>query len=102
MGKKAEEALEITPDELADYLRKNHSVYMEHDGTLYYLTDVNNHDWRAQDTTVLNDKGHYTDCSELVYLVYEFLDLPFIEGNKSIMDVAADSTFYASEGSGAR
>lgn len=101
MGKCAEEALEITPEELSDYLRRNHSVYMKVGDTLYYLTDVNSHEWRAQDTTVLNDKGHFTDCSDLVFLVDEFLALPFIEGGKSINDVAGEATFYASEGSGA-
>lgn len=102
MGKKAEEAVEILPEDLATYLRREHSVYMQVGDKLYYLTDVNNHDWRAQDTAVLNDKGHYSDCSDLVYLVNEFLELPFIEGGKSINDVAAEATFYPSVGSGAR
>ena len=85
MGIKAEEALELDFDGLYDYLRREHSCYMVHDGKLYYLTDVNSHAWRAQDTDVLNDKGHYTDCSELVSTLGEFLGLPF-----------ADATFYAS------
>ena len=101
MGKRAEEALEINPEDLANYLRRNHSLYMQVGDSLYYLTDVNSHDWRAQNTEVLNEKGHYTDCSDLVPLVDEFLALPFIDG-QSINDVAADATFYASEGSGAR
>ena len=102
MGRRAEEALEITPEEIANYLRRNHSLYMQVGDTLYYLTDVNSHDWRAQDTTVLNDKGHFTDCSDLVPLVDEFLSLPFIgEEGQSINDVAGEATFYASEGSGA-
>lgn len=101
MGRRAEEALDITPEELSDYLRRNHSVYMQVGDSLYYLTDVNSHEWRAQDTEVLNDKGHFTDCSDLVFLVDEFLSLPFIDGEKSVNDVAAEAVFYASEGSGA-
>ena len=99
MGKQAEEALDIKADELSTYLRRNHSVYMQVGDTTYYLTDVNSHDWRAQDVSKLNEKGHYTDCSELVHMVDEFLALPFIDGEKSINDVAEEATFYASEGS---
>lgn len=99
MGKCAEEALEITPEELSDYLRRNHSIFMQVGDTLYYLTDVNSHEWRAQDTKVLNDKGHFTDCSDLVFLVDEFLALPFIDDEKSVNDVASEATFFASEGS---
>lgn len=95
MGRKADQALELTFDELYTYLRSKHSVYMDVAGTTYYITDVNDHDWRAQDVTKLNEKGHYTDCSELVYILNDFLCLPFIDG-KSIKDVFEDATFYAS------
>ena len=96
MGLKAEEALELDFDGLYDYLRREHSCYMVYDGKLYYLTDVNSHAWRAQDTDVLNDKGHYTDCSELVSTLGEFMGLPFID-EKTVKDVFEDATFYASE-----
>ena len=77
MGKKDVEALEITIDELPTYLHTNHSAYMEvADGQF-------------------NEKGHYVDCSPLVPTIAEFLDLPFHEG-KSIRDLAAEATFYAS------
>lgn len=95
MGRKADQALELTFDELYTYLRANHCVYMDVNGGSYYITDVNDHDWRAQDVSKLNEKGHYTDCSELVYILNEFLCLPFVDG-KSIKDVFADATFYAS------
>ena len=95
MGRKTEEALELTYDELEHYLRVNHSVYMDVEGKSYYLTDVNSHAWRAQDTSVLNDKGHYTDCSELVSMASEFLGLPFVDG-KTIKEVFDSATFYAS------
>ena len=69
---------------------------MEVDGATYYLTDVNDRYWRVQDTSQLNEKGHYVDCSELVPTVSEFLELPFAEG-KSIKDVFDQAVFYASE-----
>lgn len=95
MGAKSEEVLEVTWDDLPTYLHANHSVYMDVDGQTYYLTDVNDRYWRVQDTTELNEKGHYVDCSPLVPTISEFLDLPFKEG-KSIHDVFEDAAFYAS------
>ena len=96
MGAKAEEKLEISQDELKMYLHAKHSVYMDVDGSSYYLTDVNDRYWRVQDTTKLNEKGHYVDCSELVPTLSEFLDLPFGEAGKSINQLFDQATFYAS------
>ena len=96
MGKKAAEALEMTIDELPNYLRANHSIYMDVEGQTFYLSDVNDIYWRVQRTDQLNEKGHYTDCSELVPLVSEFLTLPFLDG-KSITDLFDSAVFYASE-----
>lgn len=96
MGIKAEEALDITPDELEQYLRTHHSVYIQvADESVYYLTDVNDHYWRVQHTDQLNEKGHYVDASELVPTVGEFMGLPFKDG-KCLRDVAPEATFYAS------
>ena len=95
MGKKADEALEITLEELPNYLRANHAAYMEIGDSLLYLTDANDIYWRAQDTSKLNEKGHYTDASELVPTVSEFLGLPFVDG-KTIEAVFDEATFYAS------
>ena len=95
MGVKAAEVLEVSYDDLQVYLHANHSVYMEVDGATYYLTDVNDRYWRAQDTSQLNEKGHYVDCSELVPTISEFLELPFADG-KSIKDLYENATFYAS------
>jgi hypothetical protein len=95
MGVRAEEALDLNRDELADYLSQHHSVYMLVDDTMYYLTDVNSHYWRAQDVAKLNEKGHYTDCSELVPTIGEFLSLDFVDGKK-IDDVFDEAVFYAS------
>ena len=87
MGTKAAEALDVSFDELPNYLHAKHSVYMEIGSETYYLTDV---------TAKLNEKGHYVDASELVPTVSEFLTLPFIDG-KSVTDVFDQAVFYASE-----
>ena len=96
MGMKAEEKLEISLDELTTYLHKYHSVYMAVDGASYYLTDVNDRYWRVQDTSKLNEKSHYVDCSELVPTISEFLHLPFGEDGKTITEVFDEADFYAS------
>ncbi|MBQ9315587.1 MAG: CDP-alcohol phosphatidyltransferase [Atopobiaceae bacterium] len=96
MGKKAAEALDISYDQLAEYLHVNHSVYMKVDNNVYYLTDCNFEAWRAQDTSRRNHKNHFVDCSPLVPTVDEFLSLPFIHGN-TIEQEFAHATFYASE-----
>ena len=96
MGVKAEEKLEISRDELKTYLHAKHSVYMDVDGSSYYLTDVNDRYWRVQDTSKMNEKNHYVDCSELVPTLSEFLDLPFGEAGKSINQLFDEAVFYAS------
>ncbi len=96
MGVKAAEALDLSFDDLQTYLHANHSVYMEVEGRTYYLTDVNDRYWRAQDTTQFNEKGHYVDASELVPTISEFLGLPFHK-DQSIKDLFDQSVFYASE-----
>lgn len=95
MGTKATEALDLAYDDLPLYLHANHSVYLEAGGKTYYLTDVNDRYWRAQDTEKFNEKGHYVDCSELVPTISEFLGLPFVDG-KTIEEVFDEATFYAS------
>ncbi len=96
MGMKAEEKLEIAADDLKTYLHANHSIYMDVNGASYYLTDANDRYWRVQDTSKMNEKNHYTDCSELVPTLSEFLSLPFGEANKCIMDLFEEADFYAS------
>ena len=49
----------------------------------YYITHTDGY-WRVQDCEALNDKGHFTDCSELVNTVCEVVELPWIAG-KSCM-----------------
>ena len=96
MGMKAEEKLDISIDDLRTYLHANHSVYMDVDGASYYLTDVNDRYWRVQDTSKMNEKNHYVDCSELVPTISEFLDLPFGEAGKSINQLFEEAEFFAS------
>ena len=96
MGKKACEAQKLTLQELQDHLHANHSIYMDVDGREYYLTDVNFQAWRAQDTSHLNDKNHFTDCSDLVPTVDEFMVVKFHDG-KSISELIDEAVFYASE-----
>lgn len=97
MGRQSDEALELADvDALVTYLMGAHSAYMQCDANTYYLTDANDIYWRAQDTNQLNEKEHFVDCSELVASVREFVDLPFIEGERSIRDAFDQSTFYAS------
>ena len=95
MGTKAVDALEISFEDMPMYLRAKHSVYMDVNGASYYLTDVNDRYWRAQDTSRRNSKNHFVDCSELIDTVDEFLMLPFVHG-KTIKDVFDQATFYAS------
>ena len=57
MGTKAVDALEISFEDMPMYLRAKHSVYMDVNGASYYLTDVNDRYWRAQDTSRKNEKG---------------------------------------------
>ena len=95
MGLKAQEALEIGSfDALVDHLRAQTRVFLEVDGKEYYITHTDGY-WRAQDCAVLNDKGHVTDCSELVSTLSEMSRLPWLDG-KTLEDVFADATFFAS------
>lgn len=97
MGLKGSEPLEISFDELKTYMHANHSVYMDVDSSSYYLTDANDRYWRVQRTDILNEKGHYVDCSELVPMLSEFFALPFDEAGDTIQSVFDKAIFYASE-----
>ena len=96
MGKKIDEALDIAYEDMPTYLHTNHSLYMEVADGLYYLTDVNDQYWRAQDTERFNEKGHYIDCSPLVPTIGEFLELPYNDEGHTIKGVFAEATFYPS------
>lgn len=94
MGKMAEETVEIGPDTLDGYLRANTRVFAEVGEKTYYVTHTDGY-WRVQDCGQLNEKGHFTDCSELVPTVGEVINLPCI-GGKSLLDVAEGALFHAS------
>ena len=98
MGKKVDEALDIAYEDVPTYLHAHHSMYMEAPTGLYYLTDVNDQYWRAQDTNQFNEKGHYVDCSPLVPTIAEFLELPYNDEGHTIKSVFAQATFYPSGG----
>lgn len=95
MGKKSTEPLKLSLCELKEHLHAHHSVYMQLEDALYYLTDVNFQAWRVQDTAKLNDKGHYTDCSDLVPSVDEFMVVDFGDG-KCLKDTVDEAVFFAS------
>lgn len=96
MGVKAEETVTFDNyDVFVNDLRAKTRIFMEYDGNEYYLTHTDGY-WRAQDCSKLNDKQHFTDCSELVTTLAEFLELPWLAGDKSVKDVYADARFFES------
>ncbi|MBM6683757.1 MULTISPECIES: CDP-alcohol phosphatidyltransferase [Collinsella] len=98
MGRKAEEPLEIDFEGFQTYLRSKTRVFMDVDGDEYYVTHTDGY-WRVQDCSKLNDKGRFTDCSELVSTMPEVIELPFRDG-KSIHDLFDEATFYESDQEG--
>lgn len=94
MGQKAEETISFSYDEFVNYLRAKTRVFMDVDGGSYYLTHTDGY-WRAQDCSKLNDKDHFTDCSELVPTLSELLGLKWLDG-KSVEDVFEQAAFYES------
>ncbi len=94
MGVMAEDSIEISPDELDGYLRAKTRLFAKVGEETYYVTHTDGY-WRVQDCGKLNDKGHFTDCSELVPTVNEVLHLPCIDG-KSLYDVAPIAEFFDS------
>lgn len=98
MGRKVEEPLEIDFEGLQAYLRSKTRVFMDVDGDEYYITHTDGY-WRVQDCGKLNDKGRFTDCSELVATMPEVIELPFREG-KSIHDLFDQAVFYESDQEG--
>ncbi len=94
MGKQAEETLEFTFDEMVAYVRAKTRVFMEVDGHTYYLTHTDEY-WRVQDAEQLNEKGHFTDCSDLVSTLDELIGLPWLDG-KTIADMFDGARFFES------
>ena len=94
MGLKADETISLEFEDLLSYLRSKTRIFMDADGGQYYVTHTDGY-WRVQDCNQLNEKGHFTDCSELVNTLSELIELPWHDG-KSIHDLCADATFYES------
>lgn len=94
MGLKAEEPMPIDFEGFEGYLRSKTRVFMDVEGGQYYITHTDGY-WRVQDCSKLNDKGRFTDCSELVTTLSELLDLPWLDG-KSVRDLFDKATFYES------
>ena len=59
------------------------------------FVSINDHEYYITHTDgeALNDKGHFTDCSELVNTVCEVVELPWIAG-KSLHDSFSGATVY--------
>lgn len=73
-------------------LRSKTRAFLTIDGHGYYVTHTDGY-WRVQDCEDLNDKGHFTDCSDLVNTLCEVVELPWIQG-KSLHDNFAGATVY--------
>ena len=98
MGFKVEEPLDIDFEGFLGYLRSKTRVFMDIDDEQYYITHTDGY-WRVQDCEKLNDKGRFTDCSELVTTMPELIELPWRNG-KSIHDMFPDAKFYESSQEG--
>ena len=94
MGMKADEAISLDFEGLLSYLRSKTRVFMDVDGHEYYITHTDGY-WRVQDCEQLNEKGRFTDCSELVTTLSELVELPWLDG-KSVHALTSAATFHES------
>ena len=94
MGMQADEALYLDFEGLLSYMRSKRRVFMDVDGHEYYITHTDGY-WRVQDCEQLNEKGRFTDCSELVTTLSELVELPWLDG-KSVHALAPTATFHES------
>ena len=99
MGLKANEAIEVDFEGFLAYLRSKTRVFMDVDGEEYYITHTDGY-WRVQDCSKLNDKGRFTDCTELVTTMPELVELPWHDGAKRLRRVRAH--MYAVQSPGLR
>ena len=83
MGLKTEEALDFDFEGFLAYLRSKTRVFMDVDEDHYYITHTDGY-WRVQDCDKLNDKGRFSDCSELVTTMPELIELPWREARASM------------------
>ena len=94
MGLKADETIPLSFEELLNYLRSKTRVFMDIDDDQYYITHTDGY-WRVQDCSKLNEKGRFTDCSELVTTLSELAELPWRDG-QSLHDLCDNATFHES------
>lgn len=94
MGFKAGDVINVDFEGFLKYLRAKTRVFVVVNGRDYYITHTDGY-WRIQDCAVLNDKGHFSDCSDLVNTVCEVVELPWIEGC-SLHDLYRDAVVYES------
>ncbi|AEB06210.1 hypothetical protein Corgl_0082 [Coriobacterium glomerans PW2] len=94
MGFKAVEAIDIDFEKFLAYLRSKTRVFMDIDDDQYYITHTDGY-WRVQDCSKLNDKGRFTDCTDLVTTMSELVEFPWRDG-RSIHDMFPQATFYES------
>lgn len=94
MGLKADDTLEVNFEGLLAYLRSKTRVFMTLDDHDYYITHTDGY-WRVQDCEELNEKGRFTDCSELVTTLSELVELPWLDG-QSLHDLCGRAKFAES------
>lgn len=95
MGVKAEEVVDIDFEGFLQYLRSKTRAFVDIEGHDYYVTHTDGY-WRIQDCEKLNDKGHFTDCSDLVTTVSEVVEMPWKDG-KSLHDLFGQATVFESD-----
>lgn len=72
------------------YLRAKTRAFLTIDEHQYYVTHTDGY-WRVQDCEELNEKGHFSDCSELVTTMPELVELAWL-GGKSVHDLFPKTT----------
>ncbi len=88
----AGDQIETDFEGLLKLLRSTTRAFVTVGGHEYYITHTDGY-WRVQDCELLNDKGHFSDCSELVNTLCEVVELPWI-GGRSLHDSFADARVY--------
>lgn len=69
----AGDAVETDFEGFLKLLRSKTRAFVSINDHEYYITHTDGY-WRVQDCEALNDKGHFTDCSELVNTVCEVVE----------------------------
>lgn len=90
MGFQPGEVLDEDLEGFIKYLRAATRVFVTVEGHEYYITHTDCY-WRIQDCEMLNDKGHFTDCSELVNTLCEVIELPWFNG-RCLHDLYREAT----------